>query len=54
MHSINNIHNDYHNDRNLDDKTIICDKSFTQNEKTEAMEMLNKTYGRNKVLLKEK
>src|SRR5687768_1786316 len=48
-----NIHNDIHKQQEFLLKTVLDDKSLTNDVKTEAIRMLNKYYDRNKVLYNE-
>src|SRR3954468_6738411 len=44
-----NIHNDMHKQYEFRQQTILADESLTNDEKTEAVKIINQTYDRNKV-----
>ena len=44
-----NIHNNFHNQIEFYEQTILADKSLTKDEKTEAKRTINKTYDREKI-----
>ena len=48
-----NIHSNFHKEHKFKQQTILADKSLTEDERTEAIKILNKTYDHNKVLLNE-
>ena len=45
-----NIHNDMHKRHEFVRQTVLADKSLTNDEKTEAIKILNQNYDRNKVM----
>src|ERR1051325_9303698 len=45
-----NIHNDIHKQHEFKRQTVLADKSLTEDEKTEAIKLLNKLYDNEKVL----
>ena len=47
------IHDNFHKRHEFRQQTILADNSLTNDEKTEAVKILNQTYDRNKVLLNE-
>ena len=47
------IHDNFHKQHEFKQKTILADESLTKDEKTDALRLLNETYGTNKVLFNE-
>src|SRR5205809_1621987 len=48
-----NIHTDVHKQYEFKKQTILADKFLTDDEKTEAIKIMGKTYDRNKILFNE-
>src|SRR4051812_2632723 len=48
-----NIHNDIHKQYESQKQTVLADISLTNDEKTEAIKLLTKSYDRNKILYNE-
>src|SRR5947207_6619973 len=48
-----NIHDDFHKRDEFKQQTILADNSLTNDEKTDAVKILNQTYDRNKVFINE-
>src|SRR5438045_6542308 len=44
-----NIHDNHHERYEFRKQTVLANKSLTEDEKTEAIKILNKTYDRNKI-----
>src|SRR5947209_342579 len=45
-----NIHKDIHQQHEIEKRTVLADKSLTEDEKIEALKILNKIYDKEKIL----